>query len=127
MPRRATLISPTGEAVWAKILGEPPEPFDGDGPRVWSVSLLLDPNDPATVEFIEKLEAEFAELHGSGKIKYSAYAWPFGEDTTKDEQGRKVPTGMMRINFKRKQTTARGDLKSAPVVTDAKLNRTHYS
>lgn len=122
MPRRATLITPVGEAAWAKILGEPAEPFDGDGPRAWSVNLLLDPNDPSTVEFIEKLEAEFAELHGSGKIKYSANAWPFGEDTTKDEQGRKVPTGKMRLNFKRKETTARGDVKSPPVVTDSKLN-----
>jgi hypothetical protein len=122
MPRRATLITPVGESAWAKILGEAPEPFDADGPRVWSVSLLLDPNDPATVEFIEKLEAEFAELHGGGKVKYSPHAWPFGEDTTRDEQGRKIPTGKMRINFKRKETTARGDLKSPPVVTDAKLN-----
>lgn len=122
MPRRATIISPAGQAAWAKILGDPAEPFEGDGPRAWSVSLLLDPNDPATVEFIEQLEAEFAELHGSGKIKYSANAWPFGEETVKDEQGRKVPTGMMRFNFKRKEATARGDLKSAPVVTDSKLN-----
>lgn len=122
MPRRPTLITPAGEAIWAKILGEPAEAFEGDGPRAWSVSLLLDPNDPATVEFVEKLEGEFAELHGTGKIKYSANAWPFGDDTTKDEQGRKVPTGKMRFNFKRKETTARGDLKTAPVVTDSKLN-----
>lgn len=122
MPRRATLITPAGESAWAKILGPAPKPFDEDGPSAWSVSLLLDPNDPTTVEFIEKLEAEFAELHGTGKIKYSPYAWPFGDDTTKDEQGRKVPTGKMRFNFKRKETTAAGDLKTPPVVTDSKLN-----
>lgn len=31
-------------------------------------------------------------------------------------------TGKMRFNFKRKEATARGDIKSPPVVTDSRLN-----
>jgi hypothetical protein len=121
MPREL-IVSPRGEAQWAKVLGEAAEGYEEGSPRAWSVSLLLDPSDPETIEFIERLEAEFEKLHGKAN-KISSNGWPFGDETSKDEKGRPVPTGKVKFNFKRKEVTARGDLKAGPVVVDSKKNR----
>jgi hypothetical protein len=118
MPRQL-LVSPKGEAQWAKVLGEPVA-YE-DNPKAWSISLLLDPNDPETIAFIENLEEAFAEFHG--KIdKVAANGWPFGDETTKDDKGRRVNTGNMKFNFKRKEQLASGSFKQPPVVVDAKRN-----
>jgi hypothetical protein len=118
MPREL-IVSPRGEALWAKVLGEAAEGYEDDAPRAWSISLLLDPSDPETIAFIERLEAQFWALHGKG-VKVAANGWPFADETTKDEKGRPVPTGKVKFNFKRKEFTAKGNAKPAPVVVDAK-------
>ena len=120
MPREL-IVSPRGEAQWAKVLGEPAEGFDEGSPRAWSVSLLLDPSDPETIAFVERVEAVFLEFHGP-KAKVAANGWPFGDETTKDDKGRPVPTGKIRFNFKRKQELPRGGMKAAPVVVDSRKN-----
>jgi hypothetical protein len=118
MPRELH-VSPRGEALWAKVLGEPVG-FE-DNPRAWSVSLVLDPSDPETITFTEKLEAMFQEFHGP-KAKVSRYGWPFGDQTTKDDKGREVPTGKVEFRFKKKEFTAKGVAKQPPVIVDAKKN-----
>lgn len=118
MPREL-IVSPRGEALWAKVLGEPTA-YE-DNPKAWTVSLLLDPNDPETIAFVERLEKAFEDFHGA-KAKVAAHGWPFGDETIKDEKGRPVPTGKVKFNFKRKQETARGAIKDAPVVVDSKKN-----
>jgi hypothetical protein len=118
MPREL-IVSPRGEALWAKVLGEPTA-FE-DNPKAWSVSLVLDPSDPETIAFTERLEKCFEEFHGP-KAKISRNGWPFGEQTTKDDKGRQVPTGKIEFRFKRKEMTAKGKFKDAPVVVDSKKN-----
>ena len=120
MPREL-IVSPRGEALWAKILGEPAEGYEEGSPKSWSVSLLLDPNDPETIAFVERLEAVFEDFHGP-KSKVAANGWPFADETTKDEKGRPVPTGKIKFNFKRKHELARGGFKDAPLVVDSKKN-----
>lgn len=117
---REVQVSPRGEALWAKVLGEPVA-FE-DNPRAWSVTLVLDPSDPETIAFTEKLEGIFTEFHGPSP-KMSRNGWPFGEQTTTDEKGRRVPTGKVEFRFKRKEVTNRGNTKQPPVVVDAKKNR----
>lgn len=112
-------VSPRGEALWAKILGEP-QGYEND-PKAWTVSLLLDPQDPETIAFVELLEKEFETHHGKIQ-KVAAHGWPFGEETVKDEKGRAVPTGKLKFNFKRKELWPSGDPMGAPVVVDAKKN-----
>jgi len=116
MPREL-IVSPRGEAAWAKVLGEPVA-YE-DNPKAWSVSLLLDPSDPETIAFVERIEAVFEEFHGP-KAKIAANGWPFGDETSKDEKGRPVPTGKVKFNFKRKQETASGAIKDGPLVVDSK-------
>jgi hypothetical protein len=118
MPREL-IVSPRGEALWAKVLGEPTA-FE-DNPKAWSVSLVLDPSDPSTIAFTERLEKCFEEFHGL-KAKVARHGWPFGEQTTKDEKGREVPTGKIEFRFKRKELTAKGQPKGAPLVVDSKKN-----
>ena len=57
MPRQS-IVSPLGEAAWAKILGEAAGGYEEGDPRAWSINLLLDPSQPETIAFIEQLEAE---------------------------------------------------------------------
>lgn len=118
MPREL-IVSPRGEAQWAKVLGEPTA-FE-DNPKAWSVSLVLDPSDPETIAFTERLEKCFEEFHGP-KARVSRNGWPFGEQTTKDDKGRQVPTGKIEFRFKRKEMTAKGHVKDAPIVVDSKKN-----
>jgi hypothetical protein len=118
MPREL-IVSPRGEALWAKVLGEPTA-FE-DNPKAWSVSLVLDPSDPATIAFTERLEKCFEEFHGP-KAKVSRHGWPFAEQTERDEKGREVPTGKIEFRFKRKELTAKGQVKSPPLVVDSKKN-----
>ena len=118
MPRQL-IVSPKGEAVWAKVLGEPVA-YE-DNPKAWSVSLLLDPEDPETITFVERLEEAFAEFHG--KIdKVAANGWPFADETIKDDKGRPMKTGKLKFNFKRKEMLSSGSIKQPPLVHDSKLN-----
>lgn len=118
MPREL-IVSPRGEALWAKVLGEPVA-YE-DNPKAWSISLLLDPSDPETIAFVERLESVFEDFHGP-KAKVAANGWPFADETIKDERGRPVPTGKIKFNFKRKQQLASGAEKEGPIVVDSKKN-----
>lgn len=118
MPRQL-IVSPKGEAQWAKVLGEPVA-YE-DNPKAWSITLLLDPEDPETITFVERLEEAFAEFHG--KIdKVATNGWPFGDETIKDDKGRPMKTGKLKFNFKRKEQLANGSFKQPPLITDSKLN-----
>ena len=115
MPRQLH-VSPLGEAWWAKVF-EPADGYEEGDPRAWSIELALDPSQPETIQFIEKIEALFDEIHGAG-AKKAKNAWPFAEQMDKD----KNPTGMYRFSFKRTETSARGNTMSPPVVVDSKKN-----
>lgn len=115
MPRQLH-VSPLGEAWWAKVL-EPADGYEEGDPRAWSVELVLDPTDAETIAFIEKLEALFVEIHGTG-AKQAKNAWPFADQVDQN----KNPTGKLRFRFKRTETSAKGNLMSPPVIVDAKKN-----
>lgn len=117
MPRQS-IVSPLGEAAWAKILGEAAEGYEEGDPRAWSINLLLDPSQPETIAFIEQLEAAFDEFHGKAKVANNG--WPYKDQVDKDERGRPTPTGKIQVTFKRKEFTSKGNQKSAPIVVDAK-------
>ena len=119
MPREL-IVSPRGEALWAKVLGEPVA-YEEGSPKAWSCSLLLDPADPETIAFVERLEAAFMDFHGP-KPNVAANGWPFADETIKDEKGRPVPTGKIKFRFNRKQLLANGGEKQAPLVVDSKKN-----
>lgn len=116
MPRQLH-VSPLGDAWWAKVL-EPADGYEEGDPRAWSIELALDPSEPDTIAFIEKLEALYDELHGAG-AKQAKNCWPFADQTDRDNN----PTGLIRFRFKRTETSAKGKLMSSPVIVDAKLNR----
>lgn len=115
---REMQLSPKGEALWCKVLGEPAKGYDTED-RSWSCSLILDPQSEETIAFVAKLEDLFRELHGSTN-KVARYGWPFGDETRKDENGREKQTGKIKVNFKRKEFTSRGIEKSPPCVVDSK-------
>lgn len=115
MPRQLH-VSPLGEAWWAKVL-EPADGYEEGDPRAWSIELALDPSQPETIAFIEKIEGLFAEVNGAG-AKPAKNAWPFAEQVDKD----KNPTGKLRFRFKRTETSARGNVMSPPVIVDSKKN-----
>lgn len=115
MPRQLH-VSPLGEAWWAKVL-EPADGYEEGDPRAWSVELALDPADPETIAFIEKIELLFVEVNGPG-AKQAKNAWPFADQLDKD----KNPTGKIRFRFKRTETSAKGNVMSPPVIVDSKKN-----
>lgn len=117
MPREM-IVSPRGEALWAKLFEA--QGFE-DGPRAYSISLLLDPNDPSTIEFTEKLDLMFEELHGS-KCKVAKHGRPYRMQTT-TQDGKEIETGLVEIRFKRKEMSNKGNPMDPPVVVDAKKNR----
>lgn len=115
---REMQLSPKGEALWCKVLGEPAKGYDTED-RAWSCSLILDPQQEDTIAFVAKLEDLFREFHGSTN-KVARYGWPFADETRKDDNGREKPTGKIKVNFKRKEFTSRGIEKPAPRVVDSK-------
>lgn len=119
MPRER-IVSPKGEALWAKVLGEPAAGFQG-GDLAWSVSLLLDPKEEETIKFVERMENVFAAFHGE-KVRVHQHGWPFADQTKDDGSGRRKPTGLIEFRFKRKELTKTGVVKAPPVVMDSQKN-----
>lgn len=117
MPRE-THRSPLGEALWCKAFEA--QGFE-DAPRAYSTSLLLDASDPTTIEFLEKLDLQFEEFHGS-KCKVAKHGRPYRMETTQLD-GKDVETGKVEIRFKRKEVSNKGNLMDPPIVVDAKKNR----
>jgi len=118
MPREL-IVSPRGEALWAKVFE--PTSFEEGSPRAWSIRLLLDPSDPTTIAFTERLEAIFEDFHGP-KAKVARYGWPFAEQETKDEKGRALKTGLIEFRFKRNERWPSGEPQTPPIVVDSKKN-----
>jgi hypothetical protein len=113
MPREL-LVTPIGVAEWAKVL-KPADNFDKTA-REYSIDLVLDPNDMATLEFIGKIEGFYASEHGKAPV--ADRGWPYSEHRRQDG----TLTGLLRFRFKRNEISAKGNELPAPVVVDSKRN-----
>lgn len=116
------LTSPKGIAKWAK-LNVPDTKFKPEGE--YSITLLLDPDDAATIEFVESLkkahEAGFsAAKKAEPKKRFKLEDIKVQDDT--DKEG--TPTGKLAVSFKCKAsgTRKKDGTKWAfrPAVLDAK-------
>lgn len=114
---RQMLTTPVGDAYWAKCFEPEEDRFDEDKPRAWSISWCGDQNDKGTVALMQKVEEEFARIHGEG-AKPSKNAWPFREQTDKDGKA----TGLIEFRFKKNETTKKGHTLAAPAVYDSHKN-----
>lgn len=82
----------------------------------YNVTLLLDPNDAATIELQEKIVAAHAAglaaaKKADPKKRYTDMGTDnmFKEDTTKDDEGNQIPNGKMAFKFKVKASGQRKD------------------
>ena len=78
------LYSPQAEVRWAHLVA-PRAQMDPEKPLAWSVELLLPLTDPTSRAFLETLERQFIEAHGSKKRRSDkGTPWkPDKEDPTK--------------------------------------------
>jgi hypothetical protein len=109
-----TLVTPQGEAFWAKVFEPEEDRFDEGKPRQWSISLSLPSGSQEAILLVEALEHCYGALHGD--TKPSKHAWPFRE--VLDADG--AATGEIEFRFKRNEVTAKGKPVPAPIVCDAK-------
>ena len=109
-------ITPIGTAEWAKVI-EPGEAYERENPPEWTISLVLDPQDPEHAQFLAQIEDWYGELHGSNPP--AERGWPFRDH--KDENGNL--DGLIDVRFKRNTVSAKGNAVPAPVIVDAKKNR----
>lgn len=116
MPRQM-LTTPVGDAYWAKCFEPEEDRFDEDKPRSWSISWCGDQGSRDTLALVQKLEEEFARIHGEG-AKPSKNAWPFRDQTDKEGNA----TGMLEFRFKKNETTKKGHTLMAPAVYDSRKN-----
>ena len=115
------LTTPKGIAKWAK-LNKPDTKFKADGE--YSITLLLDPEDAATIEFVDGLkkanEVGFgAATKADPKKKYTKMGMKIKDDTDKDG----TPTGKLAVSFACKAAGTRKDGSAwayRPAVLDAK-------
>jgi hypothetical protein len=114
MPK-TQIVTPVMTFQWAKVF-DPQEPLEAGKSREWSITGLMDANDPACLDFVTRLETEFQTLNGAG-AKIDKNGWPFGEEIDK-ESG--APTGSIQFKFKRKETSNKGNILPPPVIVDAK-------
>jgi len=111
------LTTPAGDAYWAKVFEPEEDRFDSEKPRSWSISWCAPADSKDALELMQKIEEEFARLHGEG-AKPSKNAWPFREQTNKEGK----PTGLIEFRFKRNETTKKGNVLSPPAVYDSHKN-----
>ena len=111
------LTTPVGDAYWAKVFEPEEDRFDSEKPRSWSISWCAPADSKDALELMQKIEEEFARLHGEG-AKPSKNAWPFREQTNKEGD----PTGLMEFRFKKNETTRKGQVLQAPTVYDSRKN-----
>jgi len=114
---RQTVVTPVGDAYWAKLFEPEEDRFDESKPRSWSISWCGDVRDPETVALMQTIEGEFARLHGEG-AKPSKNAWPFRDQV--DREG--TATGLLEFRFKKNETTKKGSVLQAPAVYDSHKN-----
>lgn len=96
-PKEVLYVSPKGAAKWAK-LNVPDTKFKADGQ--YSVELVLDPEDAATIEFVAKIEAAHeagfkAAQKADPKKKFTKQDLKIKPETTKDGE----PTGKTIVSF----------------------------
>lgn len=114
---RQTIVTPAGEAFWAKVFEPEEDRFDDTKPRSWSISWAGKGDSADTIGLMQKIEEEFARLHGEG-AKPSKNAWPFRDQV--DKEG--LATGLMEFRFKKNERTKKGQTLQAPAVFDSKKN-----
>ena len=120
-PKDIILTSPKGVAKWAK-LNKPDTKFKVDGE--YSITLLLDPEDAATIEFADSLrkahETGFSQAKKDNpKKKFQLMDIKVKDDTDKDG----TPTGKLAVSFACKAAGTRKDgsvWAYRPAVLDAK-------
>jgi hypothetical protein len=129
-PKEIILTSPKGVAKWAK-LNKPDTKFKADGE--YSITLLLDPEDAATIEFVDSLKKANEDGFGAAKKadpkkKFTKEAIKVKPEVRKikDDKGEVVgeeETGKLAVSFTCKAAGVRKDgTKWAfrPAVLDAK-------
>ena len=105
------LYSPLAEVRWAHLV-EPRQQMDPEKPLAWSVDLLLPLGEATSQVFLEKLERQFVEAHGSKKRRSDK-----GEPWKLDKE---QPNQLMVVKFKAQQLTRRdGSQASGPRLIDA--------
>ncbi len=114
---RETLVTPVGDAFWAKVFEAEPDRFDEDKPASWSIEWAGDQNDKATLALMQTIEGEFTRIHGEG-AKPSKNAWPFKEQTDKDGNN----TGLLCFRFRKNERTKKGNPLQPPAVYDSRKN-----
>ena len=114
MPREM-ITTPAGLAYWAKVFDPEENRLEPEKPRTWSVSLALKQDSNEAVQLMQQIEEAFFSIHGKG-AKQSKNAWPFKDQTDKDDN----PTGLVEFRFKKNETTKKGNTLTPPAVYDAK-------
>lgn len=106
------LYSPLAEVRWAHLIA-PRAQMDPEKPLAWSVELLLPLQGADSQAFLEALERQFVEAHGSKKRR-SDKGEPWKPD--KDQ-----PAQLMVVKFKAQQLVRRdGSLAPGPRLIDAR-------
>ena len=104
--------STQAEVRWAHLV-EPRAQMDPEKPLAWSVDLLLPRAEPTSVGFLETLERQFVEAHGSKKRRSDK-----GEPWKPDKE---QPSQLMVVKFKAQQLTRRdGSQAPGPRLIDAR-------
>jgi hypothetical protein len=116
MPREL-IVTPVGEAWWAKLFEPEQDRFEEDKPRQWSIEWAGPQNSREVLGLMQTIEAEFARLNGDG-AKPSKNAWPFKEQT--DKEGN--PTGLLAFRMRKNETTKKGKVLQAPAIYDSHKN-----
>ncbi len=112
---KTQIVTPVMTLKWAVVF-DPRDALEEGKSREWSITGLMDANDPAALDFVTRLETEFQTANGAG-AKVDKNGWPFGDEIDK-ETGK--ATGMIQFKFKRKETSSKGNLLPPPVIVDAK-------
>lgn len=117
---RQLIVTPPGEAWWAKVFEPEEDKFDDGKPPAWSISWCKGANDKDTLQMMQQIEAEFARIHGEG-AKASKNAWPFKDQIVKEGE-ELVESGLVEFRFKKNSVTRKGMQLQRPTVYDSKIN-----
>ena len=115
------LTSPKGIAKWAK-LNKPDTKFKPEGE--YSITLLLDPEDAATIEFVDSLKKAHEVGFGAAKKAEPKKKFQLMDIKVKDDTDKEgTPTGKLSVSFNCKAAGTRKDSTKwtfRPAVLDAK-------
>lgn len=120
-PKEIILTSPKGIAKWAK-LNKPDTKFKPEGE--YSITLLLDPEDAATIEFAVSLKKAHEDGFSAAKKAEPKKRFKLEEIKVKDDTDKEgTPTGKLAVSFGCKAAGTRKDGSKwalRPAVLDAK-------